>query len=296
VVINVTDSVLTDLGLDRNNHFKGDQNVPVLIFSSTVPGTQSDQTTVKINALGLRFNLPGEERELLDVVNLRNMISSIRIASMQEYMNSIYNDGMAKPARYDVNYPVDENTINPVSLTLDTPIEFPVNTQDTMVVMVSFNENAISQSFSLALWDLDAYDVDPSLPLKVVDTQGDSLAVSTQMSSGTITIIPNDPAEAFITYPNPFGSNQEYANIRVFMPNNGDVEIRIFTMVGELVKTFNYAGETAGIHDGRDDERYRWNGKNDRGKTVLNGVYICVLRTKINGSTQDYIRKIAFIK
>ena len=116
------------------------------------------------------------------------------------------------------------------------------------------------------------------------------------MSSGTITIVPNDPAEAFITYPNPFGSNHEYANIRVYLPNSGDVEIRIFTMVGELVKTYNYVGESAGIHDGRDDEIYRWDGKNDRGNVVLNGVYICVIEIRSSEGSKTYTTKIAYIK
>ena len=116
------------------------------------------------------------------------------------------------------------------------------------------------------------------------------------MISGRIVVIPRSTEEAFITYPNPFGRNQDYANIRLFLEDDGDVEIRIFTLVGELVWTKILPNQPQGYHDGLYNEQYRWDGKNDRGKTVLNGVYLCVLRTTVNGSTKTFVTKVAYIK
>ena len=139
--------------------------------------------------------------------------------------------------------------------------------------------------------------MDPDLTLNAVDEELTPLSESTMMITGINSVFPRDPGEAFITYPNPFGKNQDYANIRFYMNKNGDVEIRIFTLVGELVWTKIVQGEISGPHDGRDDARYRWDGKNDKGYMVLNGVYICVLRIKEQGGgTKTYTKKIAYIK
>ncbi len=107
--------------------------------------------------------------------------------------------------------------------------------------------------------------------------------------------------DAFITYPNPFGKVQEYANIRFFLEDQSNVEIYIFTLVGELVWSRNFTNQSAGVHDGLYDEQYRWYGKNDKDYTVLNGVYLCVLKTTAvtggtSGQTHTFTKKIAFIK
>ena len=46
------------------------------------------------------------------------------------------------------------------------------------------------------------------------------------------------------------------------------------------------------------DDMVRWDGKNDRGNTVLNGVYLCTIEIKPTdgGPVARYITKIAYIK
>jgi hypothetical protein len=148
----------------------------------------------------------------------------------------------------------------------------------------------------MALENVYAYDVDPDLNLTAVDEDLTPLPESTLLTTERISIVPIDPEDAFITYPNPFGKNQDYANIRFNLESGGDVEIRIFTLVGELVWTRMVQGETAGVHDGDSESQYRWDGKNDQGYVVLNGVYLCVLRVKEQGGTKTYTKKVAYIK
>jgi flagellar hook assembly protein FlgD len=73
-----------------------------------------------------------------------------------------------------------------------------------------------------------------------------------------------------------------------------DVTIRIYTLVGELVWTKSITGLSAQIYD----DLVTWDGKNDRGNTVLNGVYLCTIEIKPTdgGKAARYITKIAYIK
>ncbi|MFQ5602350.1 MAG: FlgD immunoglobulin-like domain containing protein, partial [bacterium] len=66
---------------------------------------------------------------------------------------------------------------------------------------------------------------------------------------------------------------------------DSDVTIRIYTLLGELVRTLTF-DETqiqglAGVHSGD----IEWDGTNDKGQKVLNGVYVAVLITKQGKAT-----------
>ena len=61
-----------------------------------------------------------------------------------------------------------------------------------------------------------------------------------------------------------------------------------------LVKSWRFENLQAGLIDGQ----VKWDGRNDRGVQVLNGVYLCqiVITPKNGGSGQTYMTKIAYIK
>jgi hypothetical protein len=215
---------------------------------------------------------------------------------MQWFVDSVAAD-FAKPARRYITYMLPDTMNNPLEVRWDPPDEFLANSSDTVVVMVTFRSGVKNQSFRMALDNVRVYDVSPDLTLTAVDKDLNPLPKSALFTTSRISIIPEDPEEAFITYPNPFGKNQEYANFRFILESGGDVEIRIFTLIGELVWTKIIQGEVDAIHDGAWDSKYRWDGKNDKGYQVLNGVYLCVIRLRENnGQTKTYTKKIAYIK
>ncbi|TFH01385.1 MAG: hypothetical protein E4H13_05070 [Calditrichales bacterium] len=292
IVNNITESVLKSLGLEESFFLKGDQNIPLMIFTVEAPGTQSDISEVKLDGLELEFLQP-ISNETMDPAIIHRLLSYIDIANYQYFADSVL--AKTDPQRF-IHYPVADTMNNPVNIRWQTPNSFPANSLDTMVVMVSFKKDAPNQSFQLAMNDIRAYDVNPSLTFRVVDTEGNLLRESTAMITKSVSTIPLNAEEAFITYPNPFGQLQDYANIRFWLEGQSDVEIRIFTLVGELVWTKTVSGESRGIHDGTNDPTYRWDGRNDRGNRVLNGVYLCALRIKGAGGTKTFIKKIAYIK
>jgi hypothetical protein len=71
--------------------------------------------------------------------------------------------------------------------------------------------------------------------------------------------------ELFQNYPNPFNPS---TTIEYQVPEAGNVEIKIFSINGELVKNFKSENVSAGQYS------VVWDGKNDAGISVTSGMYI----------------------
>ncbi len=71
-------------------------------------------------------------------------------------------------------------------------------------------------------------------------------------------------AEVFQNYPNPF-------NPETWIPyklnESSDVQISIYSSIGELVRTFNLGHQTQG------EQKLHWDGKNANGESVASGIY-----------------------
>ncbi|MCU7493879.1 MAG: T9SS type A sorting domain-containing protein [Ignavibacteria bacterium] len=71
-------------------------------------------------------------------------------------------------------------------------------------------------------------------------------------------------------YPNPFNPT---TTIRFYIPKEGNVELKIFDLLGREVRTMTEGFLRSGIHS------FVWNGKNDNGFQVSSGVYIYRLKS-----------------
>lgn len=65
-------------------------------------------------------------------------------------------------------------------------------------------------------------------------------------------------------YPNPFNAETQ---IRLSIPSSGQVDLRIYNMLGQLVKTLVDADLPAGDHQAV------WNGTDDQGRALASGMY-----------------------
>ena len=72
-------------------------------------------------------------------------------------------------------------------------------------------------------------------------------------------------------YPNPFNPN---TTLRFDLPEMSDVNVIIYNMLGQKVKTFNMQSTPAGYHS------LTWNATNDLGDPVSAGVYLYQLKAK----------------
>ena len=70
-------------------------------------------------------------------------------------------------------------------------------------------------------------------------------------------------------YPNPFNAS---TRIAFHLPQNGPVELTIFNVAGQRVRTLAGGTYPAGRH------LLRWDGRDDRGLQAASGIYFCQLR------------------
>ena len=71
--------------------------------------------------------------------------------------------------------------------------------------------------------------------------------------------------ELLQNYPNPFNPT---TTIEYQLPKTGNVEIKVFSINGQLVKTIESTHQTIGSHT------VTWDGRNNNGQTIASGLYI----------------------
>ena len=71
--------------------------------------------------------------------------------------------------------------------------------------------------------------------------------------------------------PNPFNPDTEDTKICYYLEQDDDVKIRLFTLTGELVYSWENISGREGLN------QWPWNGRNEKGKIVENGGYICLI-------------------
>lgn len=84
-------------------------------------------------------------------------------------------------------------------------------------------------------------------------------------------------------YPNPFNPT---TTIEYQLPRSGNVEIRIFSLTGQLVRSLTDADQPAGTHS------TVWDAKNDKGESVSSGAYLC----HVTFDNSVLTKKMLFIK
>ena len=94
-------------------------------------------------------------------------------------------------------------------------------------------------------------------------------------------------AASLVTYPNPFSPPGEKIQMAYRLSAASEVDLKIYTLTGELVMEKTYAG-------GSGANQIEWDGTNGRGEPVKNGVYIAVIRSRATGETVK--QKLAVVK
>jgi hypothetical protein len=103
----------------------------------------------------------------------------------------------------------------------------------------------------------------------------------------------SDTSLAFSNYPNPFGSPaRNTTTLYYYLRNNADVQISIYSLLGELVWMRSFKATDAEGQPGA-HQTLTWDAMNGEGLPVLNGVYVAQLSTS---DGQQATRKIAVVK
>jgi len=97
---------------------------------------------------------------------------------------------------------------------------------------------------------------------------------------------------SFAVRNNPFNPEQGEAEFAYYLNQDSDVEMTVYTLLGEKVYNKYYSAGSEGGRQG--DNNVSWNGCNDEGRMVLNGVYIIVVEAK--RTCESYKLKLAVMK
>lgn len=103
----------------------------------------------------------------------------------------------------------------------------------------------------------------------------------------TFEVINKSTITQVINYPNPFSTSTRF----VFNLTGSEVpdvfNIQIMTITGKIVKTI-MRDELGPLHVGRNITEYAWDGKDDFGDKLANGVYLYKVQTKLNGQNIEH--------
>jgi hypothetical protein len=185
-------------------------------------------------------------------------------------------------------------------LTADTPDIFGVNFTenilrldpgeiDTLVILADLNDAAPNSSFIFKVNDIWAYVGTRDNVVKVVDANGTDFNESVQGESQIVSVLTQNEEDQFFNFPNPFGADVPETRFVFFMDAPGSAELKIYTLMGGLVysrQEDNLSGSQ--VYDGL----FTWDGTNNSGNRVLNGVYIAILKT----NSKTFKTKVAYIK
>ncbi|MBU1076994.1 MAG: hypothetical protein KKH98_06870, partial [Spirochaetes bacterium] len=81
---------------------------------------------------------------------------------------------------------------------------------------------------------------------------------------------------SFCNYPNPFNPNKESTCIEYLLSRNENVKLLVYSIDGRISKDWKFNEGTEGGRMGIN--RIYWDGKNNNGYTIANGVYFCYLK------------------
>ena len=119
-----------------------------------------------------------------------------------------------------------------------------------------------------------------------------SLSGGNEIVSMSLVIKGNTLKESFIIDNNPCNPEESPITFSYELKKDSYIEFRVFTLTGEEVYSVDYPVGSEGASSG--ENMIQWDGQNNSGVMVLNGVYIASI---LNRSTGEYARlKIAVVK
>jgi hypothetical protein len=173
-----------------------------------------------------------------------------------------------------------------------TDFKMPPGGESDITFRTKFNEKISLSGFALKVENQDFKAIFISGPRLNQPVPVRGKIDNNFLISGNFTVTPPSLGQSLMVRNNPFNPHIEKAEITYNLEKDTDVSLRIFTLTGEKVYESEYASGMVGAKLGNNP--ISWNGQNDKGRIVLNGVYILII--KDNSTGQTYSLKLAVIK
>lgn len=287
---------------------KGAINIPAfgLCFQNS-----GDITSNKLLLKRLRLKLKKRNGELIeDPSQAISRIAAAKASNLNIIYSELYlNQQLPKPPiSSNPNMICSEQTSisnqNPIDLVFSRVDTITPTIPDSVQIMVDIAPNATILDFMFSLdttYAITIVDMHTNRSPLFKNSNGTEMA-TIDLNSNYSVIMEADLKQSFCNYPNPFGNSAlPKTKIVYYLKNDADVEVRIFSLIGELVWSQNYTSDEPEGRAGMHDENYfgtggppiYWDAKNKDGHLVLNGVYIALFRTS---DGKNAMTKIAVIK
>jgi len=277
---------LVDLPVDSNT------NAPALIrdasfeFTLQVESLEAD-LLVEPQLLGSNLILPGREKELFRL-NLTNRgassVSGIRLDEIDiafiQADNADLDVGLILDPLvsgfYENGLPVSQASLsgNKLLLLFDDFIVLPAETL-SIVFTAKFKET-VPPSFRLGLERRDISAVFAEGPNAGQPVEISSTVTGEYLISQMYATKGKQLQESFVIEDNPFNPEVSYARFSYELDQPSAVEFRVFTLTGEEVYTRNLPEGSNGAVTGENE--ILWDGRNNAGHMVINGVYIASVK------------------
>jgi hypothetical protein len=261
--------------------FRGQTNLPLLRVKLTNPGGAGSSNLVLQK---LRIILRDRANR---VVQSRQALKAIRVVA-DARRGTVYGElaGIV--------------TTDTLVVSFDKTVIIKPNAPDTIAILGDIADDTEVRNFRVTFasgQDFDVVDQDSGRAVVVQDKDGKS-GSAFRLDSDLAVLFDSDPQKSFYNYPNPLkpGNNQaqgEGTHFTYNLPEASAGELKIFTLLGELVwETSFSAADAAGSAGGHSRDLF-WNGYNGANRKVLNGVYLALLKTAKYGT---FMTKVAVVK
>ncbi len=258
------------------------------ILTGKKPTTMSQEVRDK-HLFGIKFENPSDSNIEIEYIKLNvkykkgNALASIGPDSVfskiavGEYDNPGSVFGVVDPVP----------GVNPITINFNPEIAVAPSTSKSIEFRVDIAQQAAVNNFQLVIEspqnDISAINVDADTAVAILDSSG--LEITSALNPGISVLVEPTLSASFFNYPNPFGqSDRPSTTFNYNLEEASDVSIQIYTLLGELVTSVSFTATDPegqqGMHNGAGGlPTYVWDGKNGRGQTILNGVYVAVLIT-----------------
>ncbi len=250
--------------------------------------------------LGLRFLNPGldaSSRFLLNVIKLslrdskgndiapNSVISRIAAVPHGDYSNP-YIEVSSAPAGNPITLDFTAGRVDTLFGNRPDSVDIIIDIlpQTTVIDILA----AIDSSANIRVFNPESQQ-----SVSLVDSLGNFNEVLSLLSDFRV-LVEGDFSESFGNYPNPFGLPDRTTTTFIYnLEENTDVDIKIYSMIGELVWSRFYPAGDPRARKGHHEGEIFWNGRNDNGREVLNGMYFARITT---GSGKEAIIKIGVLR
>jgi hypothetical protein len=190
-------------------------------------------------------------------------------------------------------YDINQQILNVADPVVSLSMKYTDNNSD------GYLDNTLVKKENLNVGYLDAAKNQWEISKSLAALNDSNKSISVTLNSiGLVTMLaatnPTSAISSVINYPNPFAAGKQSTRIRYVLIKDDDVTTSIYTLIGGLVLRKTYSSGTEGAKgqvSGYTNE-ITWDGKNDSGQIVANGMYILEIKT----GSERFIRKIGVVK